>query len=304
VHLREALQKLFPQEQAGDSQYVVMALGRSMEIVQNTTSDPAKVLATLGSANFRKTFLQSEKGNSQFEFSRYESELREARGACDTGDPSCPGRKQAVLSEANQLAEHESFSTTQFLTQLRSVVEQLARGHGRRTLILISDGFLMAPGKLSFGLLETYFPEFHSTRSIERIQDVLEPIFRLAVKGNLPIYTIDSRGLYTPPGFDASRAGAYVAVAPQVDRTLNDVAADEGMTLSEIAAATGGTAFHNSNDLLGGLKRAFADGREYYMLAYVSSNEAQDGKFRKIEVRMRDSKAVVSAKRGYWASLQ
>jgi hypothetical protein len=40
------------------------------------------------------------------------------------------------------------------------------------------------------------------------------------------------------------------------------------------------------------------------MLAYVPSNETQDGKFRKIEVRVREKKALVSAKRGYWATAQ
>ena len=40
------------------------------------------------------------------------------------------------------------------------------------------------------------------------------------------------------------------------------------------------------------------------MLAYVPANAAQDGKFRKIEVRVRDKKAAVNAKRGYWATSQ
>ena len=74
----------------------------------------------------------------------------------------------------------------------------------------------------------------------------------------------------------------------EVAREWDDIATDEGLTLSEIAAATGGTAFKNSNDLFTGLQRAFADGREYYTLAYVSTNEAQDGKFRKIAVQVRD----------------
>ncbi len=59
------------------------------------------------------------------------------------------------------------------------------------------------------------------------------------------------------------------SVVNQVNREWNDIATDEGLTLSEIAAATGGTAFKNSNDLFTGLERAFADGREYYVLAYV-----------------------------------
>ena len=49
------------------------------------------------------------------------------------------------------------------------------------------------------------------------------------------------------------------------------------------------------------MQRSFADGREYYMLAYTPSNETEDGKFRKIEVQVRDKKARVNAKRGYWA---
>ena len=91
---------------------------------------------------------------------------------------------------------------------------------------------------------------------------------------------------------------------PSVLSITDSVASEAGGTLSEIAAATGGTAFRNSNDILGGLKRAFADGREYYMLAYVPTNETQDGNFRKIEVKVRDNKATVSAKRGYWAPTQ
>jgi VWFA-related protein len=135
------------------------------------------------------------------------------------------------------------------------------------------------------------------------MQEVMEPIFRRAAKANVPVYTIDSRGLYTQPAFDASRS-ANVSVAPQVTMALNNIAMDQGQTLSQIAAATGGKAFQNSNDLLAGLKKAFADGREYYMLAYVPTNEAQDGKFRKIDVTVRDNKATVSAKRGYWAPPQ
>jgi VWFA-related protein len=299
VHVREALQKLFREEQPGDSQYAVIALGRSIQIVQNTTSDPAKVLETLGGAAFRKIYQQSQAIASQTEISQFEGEVQEVRATCDVGNIEC-NRKPTLPTEAHQLSEHERFWTTQFAAELRSVVEQLAAGNGRRMLVLISDGFSLAPGGTSFGLLQAYFPEFRSTRTIERIQDVMEPIYKLAVKGNVPIYTIDSRGLYTPPGYDVSRG----VLTPQVDSALNTIAMQHGQTLLEIAEATGGTAFQNSNDLFAGMKKAFADGREYYMLAYVPTNETQDGSFRKIDVKVRDTKATVSAKRGYWAPSQ
>ena len=87
-----------------------------------------------------------------------------------------------------------------------------------------------------------------------------------------------------------------------VGRVARDAAAAQGNTLAEIAAATGGTAFHDSNNLLGGLQRAFADGRDYYTIAYVSGNANFDGKFRAISVQVRGKDATVNAKRGYWAA--
>jgi hypothetical protein len=49
----------------------------------------------------------------------------------------------------------------------------------------------------------------------------------------------------------------------------------------ELAHETGGLFFQNSNDLGKGLTGAFADSREFYLLAYVSKNETLDGKYRK-----------------------
>jgi VWFA-related protein len=130
----------------------------------------------------------------------------------------------------------------------------------------------------------------------------LDPIVHLAANSNIPIYTIDSRGLYTSPFFEASNPGSLSRLMPEVSRIMDAAASESGDTLSEIAAATGGTAFQNSNNILAGLQRAFADGRQYYMLAYVAANSNPDGRFRAISVRLRDGKMVVKAKRGYWAT--
>src|SRR5580693_814687 len=262
VYLRQALEKLFREEQAGDSQYAVIALGRTMEIIQNATQDPAKVLEALGSDHFRLLFKPNPGKSDVAEFER---DLQDIRAACDARDPRCR-QKQALPAEARQVAEHERQNMANFLAQLRSVVEQMARGNGRRTLVLISDGFSLAPGESAYSLLNAYFPEFRSNPTDQLMQDSIEPIFRLAVKANVTIDTIDSRGLYTPPSLDASRT-VNRSAAIDVDRALNAIALSEGQTLSEIAAETGGRSFQNSNDLFTGLKKAFADGREYYMLA-------------------------------------
>jgi VWFA-related protein len=195
------------------------------------------------------------------------------------------------------------------------VVAQLARARDRRTIVLISDGFQIEPGREALALVNAFFPPAshclvpsdvfcppNGLQSTSRMSDEFEPILELAAASNVTIDTIDSRGLYGQKAFDASNPGTSVRVDGAVGRVERNMAAADGNTLGEIAAATGGTAFHDSNNLLGGLERAFADGRDYYTLAYVSGNTNFDGKFRAIAVQVRDPKAVLNAKRGYWAA--
>jgi VWFA-related protein len=72
--------------------------------------------------------------------------------------------------------------------------------------------------------------------------------------------------------------------------------------MEQLARATGGVYFHDSNDMLKQLRSAIGDGRDYYLLAYVSKNTAKDGGFRAITVEVSDKKLNVRAKSGYWAN--
>jgi VWFA-related protein len=215
-----------------------------------------------------------------------------------------PLGNEAGGKRSRGIAAQERSLTISFLNQFRGVVEQLAAGKDRRTIVLLSDGFPMVPGREAYGLLAAYFPEIMGVglRTIDRMQEGFEPIVRAAVKSNVPIYTIDSRGLYMPPFFDASISGPVSRMVSAVSGVMNQVATESGGTLAEFSAATGGLFFQNSNDLFRGIQRAIADGRDYYMLAYVPKNGAAGGKFRKIVVEVRDKKAAVQAKRGYWAT--
>jgi VWFA-related protein len=303
VHIRESLVKLFRTEQAGDARYVVISVGANTLVVQDATSDPTTVLKAIDSKDFQKLFLSSRRSSAEADLQFFRRALDQARASCDAGQPECEPMKRNVRSQAMQMAEQDRFYTATFLGQFRSLIDHLRRDPGRRTMILFSDGFQLVPGRLAFELLAAYFPDLPgiSLRTVDRMTD-LEPLLRLAANSNIPIYTIDARGLYTDSYFDASNGGGTARLGPAVMGAMNHEATEAGATLSEIAAATGGTAFQNSNNIFGGLQRAFADGREYYMLAYVSSNPTADGKFRGISVKVRDSKLVVSAKRGYWAT--
>jgi VWFA-related protein len=287
--VRKSLLKLFESERPGDAQYIVLAIGTSTQIVQNATTDAQKVLRAIESKDFQRIFLASASNSMNQIMTDYRRKLDEVRSACDSGQPECM-MKNSLPAESRQIESEEGAHDRAFLNQFQSLLQQLAHAQDRRTVVLISDGFELLPGKQANDLLLTYFPEFRmqAPRPMVRVEG-FDTILHLAANNNIPIYTIDSRGLYTESYFDASNPGSGGGMMPGVLNIMNAAATDAGQALSEIAAATGGTTFQNSNDLLSGLQRAFADGRQYYMLAYVPADADADGKFRAISVRLRDS---------------
>ena len=161
VYVRQALSKLFRSERAGDSLYAVLALGASTQVVQDTTPDPEKALQAIESKNFQKSFLASQKGSAQAQMLEFRHTLDEVRHACDTGQPEC-ARKTQLPAQANQIALEDRVYARSFLSQFYSAVKELSHTTGRRTIVFISDGFQLVPGKQAFELLAAYFPEFQS----------------------------------------------------------------------------------------------------------------------------------------------
>ena len=299
--VRESLQKFFASEQLGDSQYGVITIGQSMTILQNMTRDPSVALASLGDKAFFKMASSSRSSSASSELQYFVRHLQEVRRLVDSGNPSGPSQMEALPMETEGIAGMDRNNTTVLLSGLRDLVRQLAKGTEYRTLLLISDGFQLSPGRDAWKLLQAYFPELLrlSLRGLDRMQSEFEDVVKIAARSNVIINTIDSRGLYTPSWTDASSSGSR---RPDVISVMNTLQSEAGVTLTEFAAATGGTSYQNSNDLLTGIRKAVAEGRNYYTLGYVSTNAAMDGKFRNITVEVKGRKVTLKAKRGYWAT--
>ena len=114
-------------------------------------------------------------------------------------------------------------------------------------------------------------------------QHQLDAILKTA-RYDVKFSTLDSRGLSSEAslpgsGFSASNANA---TPHAVDSIMRSTARENTDALAELAHQTGGLFYESDNNLLKGQQRAFADGREYYVLSYVPANKALDGKYRKI----------------------
>ena len=79
-------------------------------------------------------------------------------------------------------------------------------------------------------------------------------------------------------------------------------ATDEANVLSELAYGTGGTYFHNNNDLIEGFRRTAAMPEYYYVLGFAPQNLKNDGKYHNLKVTLANKQPYnLQARKGYYA---
>ena len=122
------------------------------------------------------------------------------------------------------------------------------------------------------------------------------------MRSNVAFYTIDARGLVaSAPGGDATQTGAVGSKLYRGagQRALSDSFHNQQETLYSLAADTGGKALLDSNDLTLGITQAQKDIASYYILTYASSNQAEDGRYRRIQVKVAPRLAAMKLKLDY-----
>jgi len=133
-------------------------------------------------------------------------------------------------------------------------------------------------------------------------QSQLRATINTAVRSNVAFYTIDARGLMaSAPGGDATQTGAVGSklYSGAGQRALSDSFHNQQETLYSLAADTGGKALLDSNDLTLGITQVQKDIASYYILSYASSNQAEDGRYRHIQVKVAPRLATMQLKLEY-----
>ncbi len=133
-------------------------------------------------------------------------------------------------------------------------------------------------------------------------QSQLRATVNTAIRANVAFYPIDARGLTAlVPGGDATQAGAVGnnLYSGAGQNTLKNNFNNQQETLATLALDTGGKALLDSNDLTDGMRQVQKDFGTYYVLSYVSSNTAQDGRYRRIQVKLAPNLAGLKAKLDY-----
>jgi hypothetical protein len=119
------------------------------------------------------------------------------------------------------------------------------------------------------------------------------------------ISALDARGLYTVDalGDIATRQSTTAETTALRGQFAHESALQQGELLAELADGTGGTHFHNSNDLGGGFERLGASPEVIYMLGFSPQNLKLDGSFHglKVALKTRNKELGLQARRGYYA---
>lgn len=211
------------------------------------------------------------------------------RGALtDAGQRACGGGDTAKLCEneggreyvedrlqrkARLFVDQTRHAAGATIRSLTYVLRNLAGLEGRKTLMLLSEGFNLDDARAN-----------------------LPMVAGQASRAGVTIYSIDARG-----------AGARSGSAPASDPTvvgpgLSGIGDASDEALDVLASQTGGLTIRWRDDF----RRAFADvGSDtstYYVLAYTPQNPVLDGKYRRITLKLKTTGVTIRARRGYVAS--
>ena len=203
------------------------------------------------------------------------------------------GFAQGATSNSNQVedttgytpdeSEYNDLNTDRELFALRAISKSLEKISVKKSLLYFSGGI--------------------SRDGIEN-QASLRSAINAAVRADLAIYSVDTRGLQAVlPLGDASTgsmrgSGAYNGGALMNNMNANFASQEVMATLS---SDTGGKAFFDSNDFAPAFAQVQKDSSEYYAIGFHSSNPARDGKYRKLTIKINRPGIKLEYRPGYYA---
>lgn len=218
-------------------------------------------------------------------------------------------------------------------SRLLSILETMIVGEGQEWAYSEQDSGTADTGA-AFGQDDSEFNIFNTDRQLSALQTAAEMLSHLsekkvlvyfasglrlngldnqaqlhatideAVRAGVSFWPIDARGLVAgAPLGDATR-GSQGGIAMYSGAAAMSLTSDfqrSQDTLYGLAKDTGGSALFDYNDLTKGIGRAAQAVSSYYILGYYSTNAAEDGRFRRIGIRLTgDLAATLNYREGYF----
>jgi VWFA-related protein len=260
--LRDFMTRLSPSDRAS----IVSYNGATRVLVPFTSSkeDLLDGLSKLEALAPRGLALESE----------YQRTVRELR-------TSPRSRATLIRNWSTEAAHRERWA----LRELARSVSALAARSGKRTLLLVTNGYEWHPGR---ALALAYGPSLVS----QFAEDVGEEIEKVLAEANAAGITIQV--------FDAKGLGAGVDASERSNPAVSPFYRAQGFrdSMVTLATGTGGTLVENRNEFRADLDRVYRESSGYYSVGISLSGLAGSGE-RKVEVRTTRPGVVVRSRTGF-----
>ena len=184
-------------------------------------------------------------------------------------------------------SEFNIFNTDRQLSALQTAAKMLGQLNQKKSLVYFASG-------LQLNGLDNQ-AQLHAT-------------LNSAIRAGVSFWPVDARGLVanapmgdatkgSPGGLGMYTGNSAMQMASNFQRSQD--------TLWSMAADTGGKALLDTNDLSMGIVNAQRAISSYYLIGYYTSNEALDGKFRRIKIALNNGVAAsLDYRQGYYAGKQ
>jgi VWFA-related protein len=246
--VRQALKKFVDEQMQPGDLVAIIRTGGGIGALQQFTSDKRMLYAAIE----RVRWYASGRGNI---------------GAFAAMEPPTPGRGGPEMDAANEDLNQfrEDVFAVGTLGAINYVVKGLRELPGRKSILLISDGFRI-------------YNRDDPSRSYRALL-ALQRLIDQASRASVVIYTMNATGLQTMGLTAADNTGGMTP--EQVEQQLSSrrtTAFDSQAGLDYLARETGGIAIRNTNDLSGGIKRILEDQKSYYLIGYRPDESTFDPK--------------------------
>ncbi len=186
-----------------------------------------------------------------------------------------PASVPGMLQEApGSIAFRRRFAYEQLTNLLKTLADNLGELPNRRkALVLVSEGIPMNVEEIQ--VRQSLSDGDDTAGTLRNVYLTIRDLIVSAQRANVNIYPIDPAGLW--PGANSYKQDF----------------------LRALATNTGGFPVVDTNDPRPEIDQIFKENSSYYLIGYVSPNTRQEGRFHKVEVKVRDRSLTVRTRTGY-----